>query len=61
MRHAVGWLTPIASANRTEEIPSSDCRINHRPVNQTRSGSLVECSGVRVVAVNWNRHSRSEH
>ena len=26
-----------------------------------RSGNFVECSGVRVVTVNWNRHSRFEH
>ena len=52
MRQAVGWLTPIASAKRTEEIPLSDCRTSHRPVNQTLSGNLVECSGVCVVTVN---------
>jgi hypothetical protein len=56
MRQAVGWLTPIASARRTEEIPLSDCRMSQSPVNQTRSGNLVECNGVRVVAVNWNIH-----
>ena len=52
MRQALGWLTPIASAKRTEEMPLSDCRMSHRPVSQTRSGSLVECSGVRVVTAN---------
>ena len=52
MRQAVGWLTPIASAKRTEDMPLSDWRMSHRPVSQTRSGSFVECSGVRVVTVN---------
>jgi hypothetical protein len=52
MRQAVGWLTPIASARRTEEMPLSDCRMSHSPVSQTCRGSLVECRGVRVVAVN---------
>ena len=52
MRQAVGWLTPTASARRTEEIPLSDCKMSQRPVSQTRRGSLVECSGVRVVTVN---------
>jgi hypothetical protein len=52
MRQAVGWLTPIASDRRTEDIPLSDCRMSHKPVSQTRSGSFVECSGVLVVAVN---------
>ena len=55
------WLTPIASAKRTEEIPLSDCRMSQRPVSQTPSGSLVECNGVRVVTVNCKRHSRFEH
>ena len=41
-----------ASAKRTEEMPLSDWRMSHKPVSQTRSGSLVECSGVRVVTVN---------
>jgi transposase len=40
-------MTPIASAKRTDDIPLSDCRIGHRPVGQTRRGSLVECSGAR--------------
>jgi len=31
MRQAVGWLTPIASAKCTEEIPLSDCRMSHKP------------------------------
>lgn len=61
MRQAVGWLTPRASAKRTDEIPLSDCRINHRPLSQTRKGSLVACRGVRVVTVNWNRHFPFEH
>ena len=42
MRHAVGWLTPRASARRTEEMPLSDWRTNHRAVSHTRSGSFVE-------------------
>ena len=43
MRHAVGWLTPSASASRTEETPLSDCRMSHAPVSQMRSDS----SGLR--------------
>jgi hypothetical protein len=39
----------------------SDCRISHSPVNQVLSGNLVEYNGVRVVTVNWNWHSPSEH
>jgi len=52
MRQAVGWLTPRASAKRIEEMPLSDCSINHRPDNQVRNGSFVACKGVRVVTVN---------
>ena len=34
MPPAVGWLTPIASAKRTEDIPLSDCRMSHKPVTR---------------------------
>jgi hypothetical protein len=61
MRQAVGWLTPIASARRTAEMPLSDCRMSKRPDSLTRRGSLEECNGVRVVTVNYNRHSRLGH
>jgi hypothetical protein len=36
-------------------------RISHKPVIQTRRGSVVECSGVLVVTVNWNRQMPFEH
>jgi hypothetical protein len=52
MRQAVGWLTPSASAKRMDDSPLSDCRISHSALSQVPSGSLVACSGVRVVAVN---------
>ena len=52
MRQAVGWLTPSASARRIEDSPLSDCRISHNALSQVLSGSLVACSGVRVVTVN---------
>jgi hypothetical protein len=29
IRQAVGWLTPRASARRTDDKPSSDCNISH--------------------------------
>ena len=61
MRQAVGWLTPSASASRGDDTPLSDCRMNHRPFSQTLSGSLVACSGVRVVTVNWKRQAPFEH
>ena len=51
MRQAVGWLTPIPSAKRTDHRPLSDWRASHRPVSQP-TGSFVECSGVRIVTVN---------
>ena len=52
IRQAVGWLTPNASANRTDDMPLSDCNISHKALNQVLSASLVECKGVWVVAVN---------
>ena len=52
MRQAVGWLTPSASARRTEEMPLLDCSISHRPDNQVHKGSFVACKGVRLVMVN---------
>jgi hypothetical protein len=52
MRQAVGWLTPSASARRIDEMPLSDCSVSQRPDSQTRRGSFVACSGVRVVTVN---------
>jgi hypothetical protein len=52
MRQAVGWLTPSASARRIEDSPLSDCRIGYDALRQVLSGSLVACSGVRIVAVN---------
>ncbi|MNL57381.1 hypothetical protein D3C87_1809380 [compost metagenome] len=61
IRQAVGWLTPRASARRTEDKPLSDCSISHMPFSQTLRGSFVECSGVCVVTVNWKRHSPLEH
>jgi hypothetical protein len=35
--------------------------MSQEPVSQTRSGSFVECSGVLVVTVNWNRQAPLEH
>ena len=61
MRHAVGWLTPSASARRMEDSPLSDCKISHSALSQVLSGSLVACNGVRVVAVNWKRQAPLEH
>lgn len=55
IRHAVGWLTSSASARRMEEIPLSDCRMNHSPMSQVRNGSFVPCNVVCVVTVNWKR------
>ncbi len=61
MRHAVGWLTPSASVKRMEDSPLSDCRISHNALSQMLSDSLVACSGVRVVAVNWKWQAPLEH
>jgi hypothetical protein len=31
--------------------------VSQSPINESRKGNLIECSGVRVVTVNWNQHS----
>ena len=44
-----------------QDKPLSDWSISHMAFSQTRKGSLVECRGVWVVTVNWNRQSPLEH
>jgi len=46
---------------RTDESPLSDWSISHSALSHVLKGSLVECRGVRVVTVNWNRQSPLEH
>ncbi len=53
--------TPSASARWMDEMPLSDCRINHSPMSQVRNGSFVPCDVVRVVTVNWKRQSGLQH
>ena len=58
-RKKAGHTTAIAPVAKSRSSPlhqgavhTRDPRMSQRPVNQTLSGSLVECSGVHVVAVN---------
>ncbi len=50
---AVFWLTPRRRASTTDEIPLLDVRTRKKAWIHSFSGSLVACSGVRVVTVNW--------